>query len=377
MNLVDNGKNPDNPSSKFKTITEYHRKHTMFKVKQLSWMVGCALALNGCTSIQIDTSSADIEIKPVMRVNHANGSPKIMYLLGRYYQGKIDYQRAIAAYEGALATKPDYVEVHNGLGVIYSIQGRHELSLQHFHTAIEYAPMETYLYNNLGYAYLIQGNTAEAVKSLEKAVLLDPGNKRAQLNWAVAQERINLDDKVTALQADSINSLPLVIQEVSNVNVNGVNDKVSKFNDEAKSLAKSVSYRADDQISHHNDFKSLDSTYIRLEISNGNGITGMAKQVSVFFQQHGVAKARLTNHQTYKHYQTEIYYRSGNYDQAYQINQMLPMQVKLVESNELRSDIQIKILLGQDFSREAAYFNKKELMQVSQNAKKSVTSQIN
>ncbi|SEF39209.1 LytR C-terminal domain-containing protein [Nitrosomonas ureae] len=337
----------------------------MFKIKRLSWIVGCALALNGCAFMQKDTSMADIEIKPVMNIKHANGSPKIMYLLGRYYQGKIDYQKAIAAYERALEEKPDYVEVHNGLGVIYSIQGRHELSLQHFRTAIEYAPVETYLYNNLGYAYLIQGNTAEAVKSLEKAVLLDPDNKRAQLNLAVAQERINLGDKAAALQTDSIDPLPLVMQEVSNTNVNEVNDK-------AESLATSVPYRADDQVSHHNDSKSVDSTYLRLEISNGNGITGMAKQVSVFFQQHGVAKARLTNHQTYKHYQTEIYYRSGNYDQAYQINKMLPIQVKLVESNELRSDIQIKILLGQDFSREAAYFNKKELMQVSQNAKKSL-----
>ncbi|SNX60129.1 Tetratricopeptide repeat-containing protein [Nitrosomonas ureae] len=350
----------------------------MFKVKRLSWILGCALALNGCTSIQKDTLSADIEIKPVMRVNHANGSPKIMYLLGRYYQGKIDYQRAIAAYEKALAAKPDYVEVHNGLGVIYSIQGRHELSLQHFHTAIEYAPMETYLYNNLGYAYLIQGNTAEAVKSLEKAVLVDPGNKRAQLNLAVAQERINLNDKVATLQSDSIDSLPLAIQEASNANVNEVDDKVSKFNGKAESLATAMSYHADDQVfHHHNDSKSLDGTYIQLEISNGNGITGMAKQISYFFQQHGVAKARLTNHQTYKHTQTEIYYRSGNYDQAYQINQMLPMQVKLIESNELRSDIQIKILLGQDFSREAAYFNKKELMQISQNATKSIVNQIN
>lgn len=348
----------------------------MFKVKQISWMLGCTIVLTGCTSIQKDTSLAGIEIKPVTRIKHANGSPKIMYLLGRYHQGKSDYQKAIAAYKKALAAKPDYVEVHNGLGVIYSIQGRYELSLQHFHAAIEISPKETYLHNNLGYAYLIQGNLAEAVKSLDEAVLLDPENKRARLNLASALERINLDNKVVASQAD-LNLLPLITQPVTKANVNKVDDNVSEFNDNAESRAVSKAYRAHDRVSHHHDSKSLDSTDIRLEISNGNGITGMAKQVSVFFQQHGVVKTRLTNHQTYKHYQTEIYYRSGNYDQAYQINQMLPMQVKLVESNELRNDIQIKILLGQDFSRKATHFNKKELMQISQSANKSITSQIN
>lgn len=105
---------------------------------------------------------------------------------------------------------------------------------------------------------------------------------------------------------------------------------------------------------------------MRLEVSNGNGITGMAKQMSVFLQQYGITKTRLTNHRAYNQSQTEIYYRSGNYQQAFQVNQMLPIQAKLIENNELRRDIQIKILLGQDFSRKAAYFNKKEPMKISQ-----------
>ena len=178
----------------------------MFRIKQLSWAVGCTLALNGCAFLQKDTSLADIEIKPVMNIRHANGSPKIMYLLGRYYQGKIDYQKAITSYEKALEKKPDYVEVHNGLGVIYSIQGRHELSLQHFLKAIEISPKETYLYNNLGYAYLIQGNETEAVRSLEQALLLDPKNERARLNLATVHERIGLNNKATSSQGTSVNS---------------------------------------------------------------------------------------------------------------------------------------------------------------------------
>ncbi|PXW89758.1 tetratricopeptide repeat protein [Nitrosomonas sp. Nm84] len=364
----------------------------MFKIKQLSWMVGCTLALNGCAFIQKDASFADIEIKPVMNIKHANGSPKIMYLLGRYYQGKIDYQRAIAAYARALEEKPDYVEVHNGLGVIYSIQGRYELSLQHFHKAIEISPKETYLYNNLGYAYLTQGNEAEAVKSLEKALLLDPENERARLNLAVAHERIDLTDKTASLQAASVNPPPPVMHETIQANLKEPHHHESVLNDTSDSKLTHTSphiyeYKAkkseslvtvsSEQTSQLKDSSPLDNKAIRIEVSNGNGMTGMARQVSVFFQQYGHAGARLTNHQTYNQYQTEIYYQPGNYQQAYQINQMLPKQVKLVESNKLRNDIQVKILLGQDYSREITHFSRKDQIQISQNSEQSIAKAIN
>ena len=373
----------------------------MFRIKQLSWAVGCTLALNGCAFLQKDTSLADIEIKPVMNIRHANGSPKIMYLLGRYYQGKIDYQKAITSYEKALEKKPDYVEVHNGLGVIYSIQGRHELSLQHFLKAIEISPKETYLYNNLGYAYLIQGNETEAVRSLEKALLLDPENERARLNLATAQERIDLNNKSTSSQVTSVNS--------SSAEISSVKRQISKtdfkeldepqLSDASKSEfqpshtfpstyehkvieSKTIESGSLVTVSSENapqskESRSLNNKDIRIEVSNGNGITGMAKQVSFFFQQYGLAGARLTNHQTYNQNQTEIYYRSGNYQQAYQINQMLPKQVKLVESKALRNDIQVKILLGQDYSREIIYFSRKDAIRVSQSSENAIAKAIN
>lgn len=51
------------------------------------------------------------------------------------------------------------------------------------------------------------------------------------------------------------------------------------------------------------------------------------------------------------------------------------MQVKFVESEELRHDVQVKILLGQDFSRKMANFNTKEAIQVSQQSFEKTFSQ--
>lgn len=362
----------------------------MFKMKRLTWMIGCALALNGCASSFQDknASLADIEIKPVMNIRHANQSPKIMYLLGRYYQGKIDYHKAIAAYEKALTEKPDYVEVHNSLGIIYSIQGRYELALQHFHKAIEISPAETYLYNNLGYAYLIQGKEAEAAQSLEKALLLDSENKRARHNLAITYERIGLNDEAALLKMALVNTLSPGVSEAHDATQANVtkldiaesrvsNKSESKFTQlpdvyEYKARSKEPAMVAE-QASGPTTIGLSGNKDTRIEISNGNGVTGMAGRVSAFFQQHGLAKARLTNHQAFNQNQTEIYYRSGNYQQAYQINQILPKQAKLVESKELRGDIQVKVLLGQDYSREIAYFRKKDSIQISQSSEQPVT----
>ena len=161
----------------------------MLEIIKLRWMISFTILMASCTSVQKTSDLDGIEIKPMMRITHANGSHKIMYLLGRYHQGKLDYLKAIAAYKKALAVKPDYVEVHNGLGIIYSLRRDYELSLQHFHRAIELAPQEAYLYNNLGYAQLIRNNLAEAIDALNKAISLDPKNKSAHLNLQIAQKK--------------------------------------------------------------------------------------------------------------------------------------------------------------------------------------------
>jgi len=307
----------------------------MITIKRITILLGCTMALSGCTSwFQVKNDPfAGIDVRPVMTVKHANGSAKIMYLLGRYYQGKMNYKKAIAAYEMALARNPNHVEVHNGLGVIHTVQGNHELALQHFHKAIELAPTATYLHNNLGYAYLIQGQETKAAESLKQALHIDPKNKWARTNLTVALER--------GLE----NEPPL--QKVAKPEIPASSSKI---------VAET-----------HNEL-APDNNSTSIEISNGNGVTGMARRVSDYFRQIGFSGARLTNHQTFQQTQTEIYYRSGFYKQAEHIIQFLPAQVKAIESEDLRGDIHVKILLGQDFSKKISYFsseNKTKIVQKS------------
>ncbi|MDH5553539.1 MAG: tetratricopeptide repeat protein [Nitrosomonas sp.] len=345
----------------------------IFKVKKLTLVLGSALALGGCASYYKGDLLADINIKPVMQVQHSSSSPKIMYLLGRYHQGKINYKKAIEAYEKALVANPDYVEVHNGLGVIYSIQGRHELAVQHFQKAISLAPEATYLHNNLGYAYLVQGQEIEAAKSLQLALKLDPGNKQARSNLATTFERVGLHDNVAILRlaapeavkpsvkltASSRNTMAANVTDTAN------NETTAKLKQVSPNVYEYESIKQDPLLALLSEQTPMLSKDVRIEVSNGNGVTGMAKKVSNFFQKNGFSKARLTNHQTFTQPQTTIYYQSGNQEQANQINQMLPKQVNVLENNNLHANVQVKVLLGQDISHQVAYFNKKDSVKVA------------
>jgi len=346
----------------------------MFKVKKLSWIIGCALALNGCAMpFQSRVSSLnDVDVKPVERIRHAGSKPMIMYLLGRYYQGKVQYVKAIDAYKEALVAKPNFVEVHNGLGVIYAIQGKFDLAFQHFSTAIELAPKKSYLHNNLGYAYLVHGLEYEAVESFKMALQIDSNNEQARKNLITAFERLGFYEDILALKhiesesrkrdgshvisdmsGESFKPEPELVQ-VSR-NIYEYHHVERKYVPQSAIPAKAASSMPGRM--NRNDLGDNEFTNTRIEVSNGNGVTGMANQVSQFLEKFGAVGVRLTNHQTFQQLDTEIHYRSGSLSYANQLSTMLPKPAKIVASEELRSDIQVKVLLGKDLSHEFKYFN--------------------
>jgi len=346
----------------------------MFKVKRLTWVIGCALVLNGCAlpfQSKVDSLN-DMEVKPVERISHSGSQPKIMYLLGRYYQGKVQYKQAIDAYQKALDLNPNYVEVHNSLAVIYAIQKDFDKSFEYFAKALEIAPNESYLNNNMGYAFLIQGKEYEAAEAFKRALQIDPYNEQARTNLVTASQRLGLPvEEVLAMDAIgtdnkvdvSLHPLktgvgvaeePGLIQAIPKVyELSAENTEKISQNDKQKSGQAEISTKPVEKKNN----ETLNLNDVRIEVSNGNGVTGMAKQISLFLEPYGATNVRLTNHQSFYHPETEIYYRTGHAQFAKKLNHALPQTVKMVESNDLRSDIQVKILLGNDFSKETAHFN--------------------
>lgn len=158
-------------------------------LRQLLSLAGCFLLLVGCATqstnsllTQNDAPSAKKQMGPDLVK---------LYLQGKKYQENANYSEAISAYEAILAKDPDFVEAHNGLGVIYSAQEKFELALQHLQTAVKLAPLATHLHNNLGYTYFLLGQDEKAIKAFEQSLYLDPENERAQFNLSLAHQKIS------------------------------------------------------------------------------------------------------------------------------------------------------------------------------------------
>ncbi|MDR4519944.1 MAG: tetratricopeptide repeat protein [Nitrosomonas sp.] len=332
----------------------------MLKVKRITWMIGCALSLGGCamTFQAKEISLAELEIKPIEHISHATSKPRILYLLGRYYQGKANHIEAIKAYRKALALKPDYVEAHNGLGVIYSKQGDFESAFRHFSAALELAPAESYLHNNVGYALLLQNQENEAMTHFSRAMQLDPNNVQARKNLTAVFEKLGLhegakDQIMDQATVKTVQQSPYsaLLEIAPNVYTYQALDNPSVSTAKPPEKTRPVEKR-------HEPVPGNQLLKHGIEISNGNGITGMARKVSAYLEQFGADSIRLTNHETFQQKSTEIHYRPGSLQYANTLNQILPEPVSVIERNDLRSDIQVKVLLGRDISHASAHFDR-------------------
>ncbi len=379
----------------------------MFKVKQLVCMMGCVSLVGGCALYQGKDKQA-LSIKPVMDVKHSAGGSEAMYWLGRYHQGKANHGEAIAAYEKVVAANPGHIEAHNRLAVSCSLTGQHELALEYFRKAIELSPAATHLHNNLGYAHLMRGEEGDAATAFEAALQLDPENRQARDNLGAVYEKMGLHDKAAvltlrrsqpAIAADAMSTaesaaalggssatMPLStitmtvegqsMQQDTDMRLVQIAPHVFEFRmAEAdrvvailtdKNTPETIA-RSSDEVGSQDD--------VRIEVSNGNGMAGMARQVSAFLRQNGFAKARLTDRPPFRQVQTEIHYRPGNYVLAGQISQMMPKKARLLESYNLRSDIQVRVLLGKDVARETGYFDDRGKIWIAQTSGKAVAGE--
>lgn len=94
----------------------------------------------------------------------------------------------------------------------------------------------------------------------------------------------------------------------------------------------------------------------RIEVANGNGVSGMARVVAGFLHKAGEPQARLTNQKPFQVTSSQVQYRSGYREQAQSLASALPGQPAIAQSSNLRGDITVRVLLGKDQAGKVAYF---------------------
>ncbi len=373
----------------------------------------CCIALLTACAANHKAVVAPLTITPMVAKNSSD-NPGSMYQMGRYYQGQNRFDQAISAYEKALAADSHFVEARNGLGVIYSRQGKYREAIEAFQTAIQQAPKAAHLYSNMGYAYYLQGHYAESVAALKQATVLDPTNQRALNNLGVAYAKAGSKDEsalafsqavnvseslVTKPASESTVVRSAVASTASNASSDNDSSKVQPavqnatvLNPELQALAiskdSSVIKPASNvttvahvdsrmqlvqlapnvfelRVRQYSDVKpmqtalAVDDPYnpkkSRVEVANGNGVAGMAGKVGQFLRNQGYPTARLTNQKPFQVRVTQIQYRDGHQAEAQLLQASLPEAPELVQRNDLRADVGVRLVLGKDIVTQLAH----------------------
>ncbi len=342
----------------------------------------CCLPLLGGCAMDRPASTAAWLVKPMTSIRTTNDKPEALYQLGRYYQGQNRYDQAILAYRKALAVDNSFVEARNGLGVIYSSQGKYAEAIEVLKVAVQQAPKAAHIYNNLGYAYYLHGRNKDAIAALREAANLDPSNQRALNNLGLAYAKAGNDTEAIMALTQSIkqsdtdvsNIAPKLVQ---NTSVATTVPQLLALSQDREVTRQMVVPQIESQIKavqvspnvyelreqHAPSIRAavtIDADQTKLEIANGNGVTGMAKKVKKFLHGQGYVTERLTNQKPYKVQITQIQYRNGHQLEARRLQSSLPRQSELVQNDAMYANINMRLVLGKNIIEHVAFFDGKQ-----------------
>lgn len=329
--------------------------------RKLTGLLVTALCMSAC-AMQQPKSEDTPKIESLMRVSGMNGKAASMYQLGRYYQAQNRYEQAIEAYRKSLLADANYVESHNGLGVIYSRQANYDQAIASFSQALSLAPQADHIHNNLGYAQYLKGDYVAAIGAFEQALEFNPGNQKAAKNLALAQAKLGMP-LMTAMQSNQAQAAPKQgdrpsesTQPVENrVEGGGQFVQVDQPALQIKQIAPAVF-----ELQRHETAaqkKQLDrGAFGKIEVSNGNGVRGMARGVGGYLKRQGFTASRFTNHPSFNVEKTQVHYRSGYQAQAQAVQEKIPGVPALVQRDDLRPGINVKVLLGQDLATQPDFY---------------------
>ncbi|MGD8703801.1 MAG: tetratricopeptide repeat protein, partial [Desulfosarcina sp.] len=104
--------------------------------------------------------------------------------------------------------------------------------------------------------------------------------------------------------------------------------------------------------------QNLPGTRVKIEVSNGNGVRHMAKNVGKYLTGKGFALMYLSNADHFNHLGTSIYYTREYLGEAYRLSQELPGLQRLEEVPIVRDGhAEISVLIGKDLTEHLTLFH--------------------
>jgi Tfp pilus assembly protein PilF len=376
----------------------------MFKLKPIAAVLGACL-LQACVA---PPARQEMAMQPVLQVRHSSDQlAATYYQLGKYHHERGNLDLALAAYTRSIELDRRQLEARNALASIHSQQGRLEEAKSILLQLVADYPGVAHPYNNLGYVYTMLGNVDAAETTLQQALMLDPGNERARNNLAVVQAALASRGERTVAAvglAPTVSETKAAFPDTTTVNrkdgeaVTAHIPSPSAMPSASRLVEPTASSAAAPQpqrlaitnvpvapqtrmelvqivpnvfelklkaaiapaVAERQGTKTVaaaaapipalaPATRIsRVEVANGNGVSGMAQRIRGVLGQHGIAVSRLTNELPYKQQNTKIQYRVGYEQEAAALKGALGGFAVMVPINVLSGNADVRLVLGKD-----------------------------
>lgn len=335
---------------------------TFAAVSTLSSLLGCAqlgtgqppsAAARGTAGPVQEVLPVKVAAVPAAARQSAAPSAEGAYLMGRAAHGAGHLAEARTHYTRVLAQEPRHVGALNALAVIHAQEGQLDDALKWFNAAMAVAPQAAHLHNNAGYALLRAGRLNEAETALLRAKDLDPANRQVAQNLDLlrtAQARAGKGAEVPMPQQAQVDGRA---EHAAGPRVVEVTPQVYALQPAGSSGVEALpAAGAVQQVAATVPLvQSLRG--VRVEVSNGVGITRLARRTADRLASTGLIAARLTNAKPYRQATTEIQFGSGQEQMAQVLKAQLPVAAKVVAISRLQPGIQVRLVLGRDLAGEA------------------------
>ncbi|WP_179119285.1 LytR C-terminal domain-containing protein [Massilia sp. KIM] len=353
------------------------RSRTLPKLPTLRTLaLACAGAgLLACTSLRP-------EISPSAAPTDAPTAAADAYLAGRNHHLARRYDEARAAYQAALRADPQHVDARNGLATLHAEQRDFAAAVRIWRelTAslnMASGPGKAYLFGNLGHAYFLSGDYDQALVALEKACLLDPLNHRS---WQLLGEtlgKLGQEGRAAQMlrQAEALRRHDLradlaavggrtpvaAIRRAADRQAEAPREErewlqAELHPDEGGLLelrrGKDTPAPAPEPLAPDTPAPLEHAGVARLEIRNGNGVTGMARALARQLGQQevsGLKVTRLSNHKGFAVRRTRIDYEAAFRAQAERLAERID-EVQLREVSDC-APANLRLVLGRDLPR--------------------------
>ncbi|MEX0902913.1 MAG: LytR C-terminal domain-containing protein [Pseudohongiellaceae bacterium] len=256
-----------------------------------------------------------------------------------------NYGIAIGILQRELAAQPASIEALNGLGASFDRLGRYDVARDYYFQALDLASRSPLTLTNIGYSYLLEGRRREAERLLVLALQIEPDNVRAAGNLQLARMEL-----ARAELAESFATAPIPAPAQTPEQPAEQTDAQAQV-EGPEHAAVPIPVQGMEAIDVQTQVRSSSTTIntLRLEISNGNGVTGMASRLRSFLRLRGGNIVRLTNADNFGYADSILYYTEGRREAAEAIASRLPLRgIRLQKSNQLSQTVDARLLIGRD-----------------------------